>query len=458
MVTSPKIPVFDARSEFHQNLGMLKVAETAARQHGDMVMIHAGDERAMLLLGGTQSIRYWRNHQGLFQTELGDVASNAGTTRILIGDALEQPQNIAIWDATRMALGRINAGWDDWSRKVLVDATQALIADIAAASGAAIDLRNLCSLWSIRALCPALFGRTLPDQELVRGLMEIEQFYFAMSTRGASEIRNPDQLAEFRVARDFLDAVIAEGLRNMHPDDATALACLDRALPQDLPHDARIALLRPALGRLLLEKLNIDGLGLLWALTHLAQDPGLVDDMALESTHLPGGGLGSDTMNTRPSDETPLCHSVICETLRLYPELPFIYRITSREIEISGQRVPARTTILFAPWLLHRDPRYWEKPERFEGDRFLRPLRDRSAYLPFGIGPRVRNRTQFLQHQLAVALRAIVSHFRCARAPACRPGNLRPILRSTLAPRGAVPVCFSMREATPLRSATSAAV
>lgn len=458
MVIPQQIPVFDARSEFHQNLGMLKVAETAHRRHGDMVMIHAGDERAMLLLGGTQSIRYWKNHQGLFQTELGEVASNAGTTRILIGDALERPENIAMWDATRVALGRLNACWDAWARDALVDATQALVDDLSAASGAAIDLRNLCSLWSIRALCPALFGRSLPDQDLVRGLMEIEQFYFAMSTRGAREVRDPDQLAEFRIARDFLDATITEGLRNMRPDDGTALACLDRALPEDLPHDARIALLRPTLGRLLLEKLNIDGLGLLWTLTHLAQDHGLVDDMARELAGMSGVALATDEIHTLPDSQTPLCHSTIHEALRLYPELPFIYRITNREMEIFGQSVPARTTILFAPWLVHRDPRYWDKPDRFDGARFLAPLHDKNAYLPFGIGPRVRNRTQFLQHQLSVAVRAVVAQFRFELAPDCKPGNLRPILRSTLAPRGAVPVCFRMREKMPLRQAASAAV
>ena len=111
-MTDPQIPVFDASSEFHQNLGLLKVAETAMRKHGDVVMIRASDTRQMLLMAGTDSIRYWKNHQGQFQTELGDIASNAGTTRILIGDALERPENAAIWDASRSGLAEVNAQWD----------------------------------------------------------------------------------------------------------------------------------------------------------------------------------------------------------------------------------------------------------------------------------------------------------------------------------------------------------
>jgi hypothetical protein len=44
-------------------------------------------------------------------------------------------------------------------------------------------------------------------------------------------------------------------------------------------------------------------------------------------------------------------------------------------------------------------------------------------------------------------VRAVVSQFQMQLAPDCKRGNLRPILRSTLAPRGAVPVSFHARGA-----------
>jgi len=440
-MTDPQIPVFDARSEFHQNLGLLKVAETAMRKHGDAVMIRASESREMLLLTGTDSIRYWKNHQGQFQTELGDIASNAGTTRILIGDALEQPENAAIWDASRSGLTEVNANWDAWAHQSLIAATQALVQDLALTAEAPVDLRPICSLWAVRALCPTLFGTALPDTEMVEGLMQIEQFYFAMSTKDAEEVAAPETLIEFQQARGFLDRAVRAGLANMStPDDATVLACMNRCLPADLSIEARISVLRPTLGRLLLEKLNIDGLGLLWTLCHLAQSPDLVAEMAAEVDHC--GDLYDS-----PDAATPLCYSVIQEAQRLYPELPFIYRISSRDMEVLGHQVAPRTTILFAPWLVHRDGRYWRNPARFDGHRFLTPPEDRSSYLPFGIGPRVRSRTRFLQHQLSVAVRAVVSEFRPQLAADCKRGNLRPILRSTLAPRGAVPVAFSYRTA-----------
>jgi len=439
-MTDPQIPVFDASSEFHQNLGLLKVAETAMRQHGDVVMIRASDSRQMLLMTGTDSIRYWKNHQGQFQTELGDIASNAGTTRILIGDALERPENAAMWDASRAGLAEVNAQWDSWAHDSLVHATEALVADLARSAAAPVDLRPICSLWAVRALCPTLFGRALPDPEMVEGLMQIEQFYFAMSTLDAEATATPEALEEFKIARGFLDRAVHAGLAQNGADAPNVLATMNRCLPPDLSAAERVDFLRPTLGRLLLEKLNIDGLGLLWTLTHLAQSPDLVEDMADELA-------GCADLWHAPDPQTPLCYAVIQEAQRLYPELPFIYRITSKEMEVQGYRVAPRTTILFAPWLVHRDARYWETPNRFDGRRFLTPPEDRSSYLPFGIGPRVRNRTQFLQHQLSVAVRAVVSQFQMQLAPDCKRGNLRPILRSTLAPRGAVPVSFHARGA-----------
>ncbi|MCG7626770.1 cytochrome P450 [Epibacterium sp. MM17-32] len=439
-MTEPQIPVFDASSEFHQNLGLLKVAETAMRKLGDVVMIRASESRQMLLLTGTESIRYWKNHQGQFQTELGDIASNAGTTRILIGDALERPENAAIWDASRSGLAEVNARWDDWAHRSLTTATRALVRDLALTAEAPVDLRPICSLWAVRALCPTLFGDALPDQDMVDGLMQIEQFYFAMSTKDADEIAHPERLAEFQQARGFLDRAVRAGLAQLNDETSTVLATMNKCLPETLSEEQRIDFLRPTLGRLLLEKLNIDGLGLLWTLCHLAQSPDLVPEMAREV-----GGCAD--LYDAPDTETPLCYSVIQEAQRLYPELPFIYRITSKEMEVQGYNVPPRTTILFAPWLVHRDGRYWDTPNRFDGHRFLTPPEDRNSYLPFGIGPRVRSRSRFLQHQLSVAVRAVVAEFDLQLAPDCKRGNLRPILRSTLAPRGAVPVAFRYRTA-----------
>ena len=435
-MSSQTIPVFDASSEFHQNLGLLKVADMASRKYGDVVCIKASDVRDMVLLNSSDSVRYWRSHQGHFQMEQGAITTNATITRLLLGDRLDDPDNTHIWDATRSELTYVNQKWDEWAHRALVDATKALVSDVPAGGNVA-DMRPLCRLWSIRALCPVLFGNTAIDIAMADGLMAIEQFYFAMSTKDADETAKPFELGEFKIARGFLDDTIRTALSAMQPEDETVIARINRAIPSDVPLEERIACLRPTLGRLLLEKLNIDGLGLLWTLAHLAQDPALVTEVA--------GELEGKDIYALPDAETPLTYSVVQEGQRLYPELPFIYRVTSQDIQLGGYSIPSGTTVVFSPLQVHRDKRYWVKPELFNGHRFLLPLKDKSSYLPFGVGPRVRARTQFLQHQLSIALRVVCSSFQFSLAPECKRGNLRPILRSTMAPRGAIPMAFEQR-------------
>ncbi|WP_372394629.1 cytochrome P450 [Azospirillum sp. HJ39] len=430
------IPVFDANSEFCQNLGLLKVAETATRQHGDHVVIRASDVRDLYLLGGNDSIRYWKSHQGHFQTELGDIASNAAISRLLLGDWLDEPEHREVWMATGNRLAAVAEVWDGWFHDALVAACRSFLADIPA-GGQAVDLRGLCRMWSIRAVCPVLFGPALGDEEMADGLLRIEEFYFAMSTRDPSQTASPESMAEFQAARNFLDRVVEAALTVSTPGDDTVVAWIAEAVPAGLSIAEQVACLRPTLGRMLLEKLNIDGLGLLWTLVHLAQDPTLADEVAAELD-------GRDIFGL-PDQASPLAWSVVQEGQRLYPELPFIYRITSQAVTLGPVTVPARATVLFAPWLVHRDPRYWAAPQQFCGRRFLDRSIDTGHYLPFGVGPRIRARARFILHQLTIAVRAICTTHRMALAPNCRPGNLRPVLRSTLAPRGPVPVIFTPR-------------
>jgi cytochrome P450 len=46
---------------------------------------------------------------------------------------------------------------------------------------------------------------------------------------------------------------------------------------------------------------------------------------------------------------------------------------------------------LISPWILHRLPVYWERPDAFEPQRFLGPPEageENPAFLPFGTGAR----------------------------------------------------------------------
>ena len=58
--------------------------------------------------------------------------------------------------------------------------------------------------------------------------------------------------------------------------------------------------------------------------------------------------------------------------------------------ELCGVRVERGAIVLMPFSMLHRDPRLWSAPERFDPGRFLGADKpDRYSFLPFGAGPRV---------------------------------------------------------------------
>ncbi|MFO0579047.1 MAG: cytochrome P450 [Polyangia bacterium] len=83
---------------------------------------------------------------------------------------------------------------------------------------------------------------------------------------------------------------------------------------------------------------------------------------------------------------------VFKEALRLYPPILVLARRTLAPIELAGRTIPAHTNLFVCPYTIHQRPELWPEPERFEPDRFLpeqEASRPKSAWLPFGLGPRV---------------------------------------------------------------------
>jgi enediyne biosynthesis protein E7 len=114
---------------------------------------------------------------------------------------------------------------------------------------------------------------------------------------------------------------------------------------------------------------------------------------------------------------------VIEEVMRLYPPVWILTRLAQQEDEVGGYRVPANSDVLISPYTLHRHPRFWDAPERFDPDRFdpeISANRPRYAYIPFGAGPRfcVGNHLGMMEAVFVVAM--VARDLRLTKVPGYR--------------------------------------
>jgi cytochrome P450 len=83
---------------------------------------------------------------------------------------------------------------------------------------------------------------------------------------------------------------------------------------------------------------------------------------------------------------------VFAESMRLYPPAWGIGRRTINDYAIGDYRIPARSILLMSPYVMHRDPRWFPEPEKFDPERWLpeaAAARPKFSYFPFGGGARV---------------------------------------------------------------------
>jgi cytochrome P450 len=84
---------------------------------------------------------------------------------------------------------------------------------------------------------------------------------------------------------------------------------------------------------------------------------------------------------------------VLKEALRLFLPVPLHFREAIKEIDLGhGHVVPARVNILIPLYNIHRDPKHFPDPEKFDPYRFSSQYsvgRHPYAYTPFGIGRRM---------------------------------------------------------------------
>ncbi|KAJ9599645.1 hypothetical protein L9F63_026503, partial [Diploptera punctata] len=105
----------------------------------------------------------------------------------------------------------------------------------------------------------------------------------------------------------------------------------------------------------------------------------------------------------------------IKESLRLYPSVPFYGRELSEDISFGEYTVPAGANVFIATFGIHRDPKYFLDPEKFDPDRFLPENsinRHSHCYIPFAAGPRNCVGQKFAMFEIKATLCQLLRTFK----------------------------------------------
>jgi cytochrome P450 len=258
----------------------------------------------------------------------------------------------------------------------------------------AVDMMRL----TLKVIADTLFATDLRDDvdELADAINRIMGLYNFLVMLPAAEWlvhAHPPGLAAFVRARKRIDSVVyrmiaAHRKRMPEAGESNQASLLDLMLAASTDRSAGSEKsLRDQVITIFLAGYETVANALVWTWLLLAQNPECERRLHEEIDYELQGRLPA-------YDDIPrlrYTEMVLAESMRLYPPAWAMGRYARADFHLGEYFLPAKTTVLMSQFILHRDPRYFPDPLRFDPERFspeAKSRRERFTYFPFGAGAR----------------------------------------------------------------------
>ena len=154
---------------------------------------------------------------------------------------------------------------------------------------------------------------------------------------------------------------------------------------------------------------------LTWALMLLSAHKEAESRLHQELRDVLGGRI--PTVDDLP--DLPYTNAVVQEAMRLYPPGWLLGRRALADDKIGGYDIPAKSIVVFSPYITHRHPQFWDNPETFAPDRFLQTVekRPKFTFIPFGGGPHTCIGSHFALIESQLVLAMIAQRYRLRLVP-----------------------------------------
>lgn len=179
-----------------------------------------------------------------------------------------------------------------------------------------------------------------------------------------------------------------------------------------------------------------------WTLYLLTQNPQAEQKLFTEIKRV----IGEKEVAPEHYTELSFTQSVIWESMRLFPPAYVIGRQVDKNVNIGGYHMKKGEMVLMSQYVMHRDQRFFDQPDKFIPERFDHNFMNSLptfAYFPFGGGPRVCVGNHFSLMEGVLALTCMVKEFRMEMAPNHHEVKPQPLI--TLRPKGGLRMVVEKR-------------
>jgi cytochrome P450 len=186
-------------------------------------------------------------------------------------------------------------------------------------------------------------------------------------------------------------------------------------------------------------------MALTWTWYLLSQHPEVEEKLVSEVS----GVLRGRAPTVADLAQLPYTEMVVRESMRLYPPAAGFAREPIEDVRIGGYVVPRGSLVTVNTYALHRDPRFFEEPERFDPERFGAGWEERIpryAFLPFGGGPRVCIGNGFAMMETRLILAAVAQRCHLSLEPG---QEITPVQLVTVRPKNGIRMRLRRRVASP---------
>ena len=185
-----------------------------------------------------------------------------------------------------------------------------------------------------------------------------------------------------------------------------ALQTLENAKNQGLISDKQV---RDEIMNFIFAGFDTTASALTWSLYSFAKNKVQANELRSEIN----GVLQGKVPQMEDLPKMPYTKMFIQESIRLYPPVWSLLRLSEAADEINGYAFPKDSWIMICIYALHRHPDFWEQPEKFDPKRFDPDTFKGKAfvYIPFGQGKRACVGKPLAMAELQIILPLLLQHF-----------------------------------------------